>query len=56
MKAIKKITSTGGGTPYVTIPRGWLKVLDWKRKQKLELTQRGRTLVIRDARSKRRRS
>jgi len=52
MKTIRKITSSGKYSKVITIPREYLKA--WRQNQSLEfeLDQKGKRIIIRDAKDK----
>jgi bifunctional DNA-binding transcriptional regulator/antitoxin component of YhaV-PrlF toxin-antitoxin module len=54
MKIIRKITSSGKYSKVITIPREFLKALDWRQNQNLEfeLDEKGKKIVISDAKDK----
>jgi antitoxin component of MazEF toxin-antitoxin module len=45
---IRKITITGGGTYSLTLPKGAVQNLGWKKGQRVVVERKGETLVIRD--------
>ncbi len=47
---VRKIMKTGGedGSYMITLPKGYVKKLGWRETQKVNLTLRGNTIVIRD--------
>ena len=49
---IRKILSLGKYTAVVSLPRELLHKLGWRRGQKVEVTQKGRKLQIKDAYNK----
>ena len=54
MKIIRKITSSGKYSKVITIPREFLKALNWRQNQNLEfkLDEKGKKIIIRDAKDK----
>ncbi len=54
MKTIRKITSSGKYSKVITIPREFLRALNWRQNQNLEfeLDERGKKIIIRDAKGK----
>ena len=44
----RKITKTGDYTYYVTIPREYIEVLGWRRKQKVNVKLVGKRVVLED--------
>lgn len=46
---IRSLTKVGGTSYAVTIPKGYIKKLKWKERQKLEVKLYGDRIVIRDA-------
>jgi hypothetical protein len=50
---IRKLTRTGGGKCVsVTLPIEYVRVLDWKDKQKVVVTKKGKQLIIEDWKDK----
>lgn len=47
-KAVRKLTKTGKYTYYVTIPREYIEVLGWRKKQKVTLRLSGKKIIIED--------
>ena len=47
-KITRKLTVTGKYTYYVTIPREYIEVLGWRRKQKLTLKLSGKKIIVED--------
>jgi bifunctional DNA-binding transcriptional regulator/antitoxin component of YhaV-PrlF toxin-antitoxin module len=45
---LRKLTAMGKYTRYVTIPKGLLRELRWRRGQKLVVTRSGDKLIIED--------
>jgi len=54
MKLTRKITSSGKYSKVIVIPREFLKALGWRQNQnlELELDERGKKIIIRDAKDK----
>ena len=48
LSKIRKITTTGYGTYSLTLPKGAVQNLGWKKGQKVVVERKGKTLVIRD--------
>ena len=48
LSKIRKITMTGYGTYSLTLPKGAVQNLKWKKGQKVVVERVGETLVIRD--------
>ncbi len=50
-KSIRKITSSGTYSRVVSLPRKFLKILNWRSKQNvsIELDQKNKRLIIKDA-------
>jgi Ni/Co efflux regulator RcnB len=48
MKDIRKITVTGNGTYYVTLPRWIIEKLKWRKGQRIEIKLRGNKIQIED--------
>jgi bifunctional DNA-binding transcriptional regulator/antitoxin component of YhaV-PrlF toxin-antitoxin module len=44
----RKLTMTGKYSYYVTIPREYIEVLGWRKKQKLTLKLSGKKIIIED--------
>lgn len=45
---VRKISKTGGGSFYVTIPVEIMRALKWRERQKVKISNKGKTLTIRD--------
>lgn len=46
---IRKITKTGGGASYsIVLPIEMIRQLGWRDRQKVVVTKRGKTLMIKD--------
>ena len=54
MKTIRKITSSGKYSKVITIPREFLKALNWRQNQNLEfeLDEKGKRIIIKDSKDK----
>lgn len=48
LSKIRKITVTGYGTYSLTLPKGAIQNLSWKKGQRVVVERKGKTLVIRD--------
>ncbi|MBL7198053.1 MAG: hypothetical protein ISS47_08130 [Candidatus Omnitrophica bacterium] len=48
LSKMRKITITGYGTYSITLPKGAVQNLKWRKGQKVVVERKGRTLVIRD--------
>ena len=48
MDTIRKIVKNGAGTYYVSIPKQLMKKLRWKEKQKVVISEKGKTLIVKD--------
>jgi len=49
MKYVRKLTVTGPGkTYYLTLPRGMIKDLDWKKGEKKVISRKGKKVVVED--------
>ena len=48
IKPYRKLTKTGNGSYYVTIPGGVIQDLGWKAKQRLVVTKTDEGILIRD--------
>ena len=49
---IRKLTKTGRGTIYVTLPKDIVASLDWKEHQKLAITRGKGCVIIREWKKK----
>lgn len=49
---IRKLSKTGGGSMYVTLPIEQVRELGWKKDQKVVVEKRGQTFTIRDWKEK----
>ena len=47
-KITRKLTMTGKYTYYVTIPREYIEILGWRKKQKVTLKLSGKKIIIED--------
>ena len=47
-EAIRKITKTGNYTYYINIPREYIKVLGWRKKQKVVVKLSEKKIIIDD--------
>ena len=47
-RSIRKITKTGGGTFYTTIPIEIMRELKWRERQKIVVKRVGKRIVIED--------
>lgn len=47
-KEIRKIVKNGRGSYYINIPKQFLKELKYRERQKLEITLRGKSILITD--------
>jgi len=45
---IRKISKSGNGSHYITIPVEHIRSLKWKERQKVVVEKKGKTLVIKD--------
>lgn len=54
MSLIRKLTPTGGKSGYVIIPKQFLDALGWRKKQRLVVSKQKGAIVIRDAKTKKR--
>lgn len=54
MSLKRKLTTTGGYSGYVTLPKAFLRALGWRKGQRLAVSRRKGAVVIRDARTKKR--
>jgi bifunctional DNA-binding transcriptional regulator/antitoxin component of YhaV-PrlF toxin-antitoxin module len=54
MKIVRKITSSGKYSKVVTIPREFLKALNWRQNQNLEfeLDEKDKRIIIKDSKVK----
>ncbi len=48
LSKIRKVSTTGYGTYFVTLPKGSIQNLGWKKGQRVVVERKGQTLVIRD--------
>jgi len=48
IKPYRKLTKTGMGSYYLTLPRDMIKALGWKERQKLTVKKDGQKLIIED--------
>ena len=47
-KITRKLTMTGKYTYYVTIPREYIEVLGWRKKQKVTIKPSGKKIIVED--------
>ena len=45
---VRKLNKTGNSSYSVVIPKGMIKKLGWKERQKVKFTLRGKTISIKD--------
>jgi len=45
---IRKISKSGNGSMYVTLPIEFVRELKWRERQRVTVTKRGKELIIRD--------
>lgn len=54
MATIRKLIRSGNRSSYIALPTGLLRALGWRKKQRLSVTKQGGAIVVRDARTRRR--
>jgi bifunctional DNA-binding transcriptional regulator/antitoxin component of YhaV-PrlF toxin-antitoxin module len=45
---VRKLTKSGSGSYYAILPKGMIKELGWKERQKLKIKKVGKRIIIKD--------